>query len=239
MNLAAPLLLSFGGGIASFASPCVLPLVPVYLSVLTGFQVATVQGRERSSSASLLLARDAGLFVAGFTGIFVLLGTTASFVGHGVGAHHLLFTQLAGILIVVLAVFLAGSQLLYAPRLYREWHPRPGLRRVGPLASVGAGAAFGFAWTPCIGPILASILTVASTQGEAGRGALLLGAYSLGLGLPFIVCGLLLGRLQRPMAWLRRHLRLLTFVSAGVMVILGVLILTGQLSLIDTTAGGL
>ena len=171
--------------------------------------------------------------------VFVVLGSTASVVGHSVVVDRLLLTRLAGGLIVVLAVFLAGSQLVRAPRLYREWRPRVDLHRFGPLAAPVAGAAFGFAWTPCIGPILASVLTVASTAGDAGRGALLLAAYSLGLGVPFVVGGVLLGRLRGPLAWLQRHLRAVTLASAGLLVALGMLVVVGQLTLLNTAAGGL
>ena len=235
--LLLPILLAFGGGVVSFVSPCVLPLVPVYLSVVTGFDVATVAAPGRD--ATPVIVRDTALFVVGFTIVFVLLGTTASVVGRALFVDHLLLTRIAGGVIVAMALMLAGSQLLRAPLVYQERRFHLDARRFGPFAAPLFGAAFGFGWTPCIGPILASVLTVASTSGQAGRGALLLTAYSLGLGVPFLVAGLLLGRLGRAVGWLRRHLRTVTLASAGLMAALGVLLLAGQLSLLDTAAGAL
>lgn len=233
--MAFPLLLAFGGGIVSFASPCVLPLVPVYLSLVTGFDISAPAARDRTG----VILRDTALFVAGFTLVFVLLGTTASVVGQALMVNHLVLTRIAGGTIVVMAAVLAGAQFGVLPRFYGEWRPHVQPRHWGPIAAPVAGAAFGFGWTPCIGPILASVLTIAATQGKGGQGAALLAAYSLGLGVPFIAGGLLLGRLTRLLAWLRRRARAVTVVSAALMVVLGVLLISGQLSLIDTAMGGL
>jgi cytochrome c-type biogenesis protein len=222
------LLLAFGGGIVSFASPCVLPLVPVYLSVVTGLDLAAAGGGRATA-----VVRDTALFVVGFTVVFVLLGTTASAVGAVLLTAHPTAVRLAGAFIIALAVFLAGGQLLAAPRLYRSWGYQLRLRRWRPLAAPAVGAAFGFGWTPCVGPVLASILTVAATRGQVAQGAALLAAYSLGLGVPFLAGGLLLRRLSRPLAWLRRRLRAVTLASAALMAALGVLVLTGQLTVLD------
>lgn len=228
------LLLAFGGGIVSFASPCVVPLVPVYLSLVTGFDVAAGARGHRGG-----VLRDTALFVLGFSAVFVALGSTAGVIGRTLLGDRLVVTRVAGIVIVALAVFLAGSQLVRAPRLYGEHRLSLGGRRAGTFAAPVLGAAFGFGWTPCIGPVLASVLAIATTQGDAWRGAALLGAYSLGLGVPFLAGGAILGRLDRPMAWLRRRLRSVTLVSAGLMGLLGVALLTGQLTLLDTAVGNI
>lgn len=235
MSLELPLLLAFGAGIVSFASPCVVPLVPVYLSLIGGFDVGRAGARDRTTA----IAGDTALFVAGFTIVFVALGSTAGVVGRTLLGHHVIVVRVAGATIIALAVFLAGSQMWRLPRLYGERHLRVDTQRWGRLAAPVMGAAFGFGWTPCVGPVLASVLTVASTQGQAWRGAALLGAYSLGLGVPFLASGLLLGRLDRPMRWMKSRLRALTLTSAAVMALLGLALCTGQLTVIDSAVAGL
>lgn len=231
MNLNLPLLLAFGGGIVSFASPCVVPLVPVYLSLVAGFEV----GVERSAA----VLRDTALFVLGFSAVFVLLGSTAGALGRTLLGDHVAVARVAGATIVVFALFLAGSQFLTLPRLYGERRARVDGRRWGRLAAPLFGAAFGFGWTPCVGPVLASVLSVAATEGQAWRGAALLGAYSLGLGVPFLASSVLLGHLDGLMRRLRRRLRLVSLASAGVMALLGLALSTGQLTVLDTAIGSL
>lgn len=233
--VAFPLLLAFGGGIVSFVSPCVLPLVPVYLTVITGLDARTPQPPARQSQTpNLRTVKYSILFVVGFSAVFVALGSAASVVGSTLIVNHTVMTRAAGTVVVVMAVFLAGSQLVALPRLYGERRLRVRPDRWGPLGAVAIGAAFGFGWTPCIGPILASVLSVASTQGQAVRGAALLGAYSLGLGIPFLAGGLVLGRFAELTSGLRRHLRAVTLVSAVLLAGLGALLITGELSLIDS-----
>ncbi|MGH9103747.1 MAG: cytochrome c biogenesis CcdA family protein [Acidimicrobiales bacterium] len=227
---------AFGGGIVSFLSPCVLPLVPAYLSLVTGLEVAEIQSGSREHLGRI--ARDTALFVAGFAAVFILLGLTATTVGRSIFAEHALLTRVSGVVVVVMAVFLAGSLVLRMPWLYRErrFHPRPS--RLGPFAAPLTGAAFGFGWTPCIGPVLGSILTVAGTQGQAARGGLLLAAYSAGLGACFLAVGLAGGRLSRTLGWVRRHFSAITLASAVVMAGFGVLLALNSLSLVTTELQG-
>lgn len=233
MNAVLALLLAFGGGIISFASPCVLPLVPAYLSVITGLDVSAADVRARRAA----VVRDTALFVTGFTVVFVLLGLTASAVGSALLKDHQMATRVAGVLVVALALFLAGSQLVKFPRLYGTWRPRIKVRRWRYLAALGIGVGFGFGWTPCIGPVLGSVLTVAATQGRTTWGAALLAAYSLGLGVPFLGGGLLLGHLGSVLRWMRSRLRGVTLASAAILGALGILLLSGQLTLLDSAAG--
>lgn len=234
MTLMLPALLAFGGGIVSFASPCVVPLVPVYLSLVTGFDVTASSAIRRTT-----VMRDTALFVAGFSVVFVALGSTAGFVGRTLLDDRLVVARVAGGVIIALALFLAGAQLVHAPRLYGERRLHVDPQRAGSFAAPLLGVAFGFGWTPCVGPVLASVLTVAATQGQAWRGAALLGAYSLGLGVPFLAGGMVLDQLDRPMAWLRRRLRVMTLTSAALMGLLGVALFTGQLTLLDTAVGSI
>ena len=219
---------AFGGGVASFVSPCVLPIVPGYLSVLTGLDLSdAVQG---SRHHLLRIARDTALFVVGFTVVFVLLGVTATTIGSAVFRDKELLLRISGALVVAMSLFLAGSLVLKRPGWYREFRFHPKLERYGPFAAPVAGAAFGFGWQPCLGPILASVSAAAATSGSAGRGAALLGVYALGLGIPFLVVGLALGRLSGTFSFVRRHSRFITIVSVVVMGVFGALLFTDRLT---------
>ena len=226
-------LAAFGGGVVSFASPCVMPIVPAYLSVITGLDI-TAAGQPGNNRALARIARDTGLFVAGFTAVFVLLGLTASAVGQALLRHHELLTRVMGGAVTAFGLFLAGSLVLRLPALYGEarFHVSPA--RWGPWAAPVAGAAFGFGWTPCIGPVLGSVLTVAATRGSTGQGAALLLAYALGLGVPFLIAGLAFGRLAGAFAWVRRRLRGLTLIAAVLMIGFGVLLMLNRLTWVTT-----
>ncbi len=219
---------AFGGGVASFVSPCVLPIVPGYLAVITGLDFADPE--QGSRHHLFRIARDTILFVAGFTVVFVLLGITGATIGRAVFRDKELLLQISGALVIAMAVFLAGSLVLSRPGLYREARFHPNLDRFGAFAAPVAGAAFGFGWQPCLGPILAAVTAVAATTGSAGQGAALLGVYSLGLGIPFLIVGLALGRVSGMMAFVRRHSRAITMVSVVVMGAFGVLLVTDKLT---------
>ena len=223
---------AFGGGVVSFLSPCVLPIVPAYLSMVTGLEVSEVQagaGRQLGR-----IARDTALFVAGFSLVFILLGLSATAVGQAVFRNHLLLTRVSGVVVLAMALFLAGSLVLRLPWLYQERRFHPALSRFGPFAAPVAGMAFGFGWTPCIGPVLGSVLAVAGASGKAWEGGSLLGAYSLGLGIPFLAAGLALGRLAGAFRWVKRHFTAITLASALVMAFFGVLLVLNRLVWVTT-----
>jgi len=221
-------LAAFGGGIVSFASPCVLPLVPAYLSVVTGLDIEEIQSGSREHLGRI--ARDTGLFVAGFAAVFVLLGLSASAIGEATLRDHLLLTRITGAMVLAMGLFLAGSLVLRTPRLYGEARFHVAVSRLGPLAAPVAGVAFGFGWTPCIGPVLASVLAVAATRAQTTQGALLLLVYSAGLAVPFLASGLALGRLAGAFGWVRGHFRALTILSALVLTGFGILLTTNRLT---------
>ena len=219
---------AFGGGVASFVSPCVLPIVPGYLAVITGLDFADPE--QGSRHHLFRIARDTILFVAGFTVVFVLLGITGATIGRAVfprqGAavadlgstrdrHGGLPRRLAR---AEPPGTVPGGQIPSEPGPFRGF------------AAPVAGAAFGFGWQPCLGPILAAVTAVAATTGSAGQGAALLGVYSLGLGIPFLIVGLALGRVSGMMAFVRRHSRAITMVSVVVMGAFGVLLVTDKLT---------
>jgi len=221
-------LVAFGGGIVSFLSPCVLPIVPAYLSLVTGLSVGEL--REDDERPLARIAINTGLFVAGFTLVFTLLFLATTAVSDALARNQETLTRFAGLIVFLMALYLAGSQLLMAPGVYREFRFHPHLERFGPFAAPVAGVAFGLGWSPCLGPVLASITAVAASEGETARGAVLLIAYSLGIGVPLLICGLALGRMTHVLAWCRKHSRAITLVSAALLAVFGILLMLDRLT---------
>ena len=214
-------LFAFVAGIISFTSPCCLPLLPGYVSYVSGLPVSEL-GRAEARAVTL---RAAALFVAGFTLVFTILGMAAGLLGALVTRELPLIVRVAGVGIIVLGLAMAG--VLRIPWLYRE--RRFALHRLstGPRAAFGVGMAFAAGWTPCIGPVLAVILATAASTGTAAWGAFLLVLYSVGLGLPFIGLALGLNRARGSLAWLRRHGQAIEVVGGLLMGGVGVLFVTG------------
>ncbi|MEM8707954.1 MAG: cytochrome c biogenesis protein CcdA [Actinomycetota bacterium] len=222
------LVAAFGAGLISFLSPCVLPIIPGYLSLVTGLEAGELESRDRA--ATIRVVTTTGLFVAGFGIVFVALGLGATQLGSTLLDNQRVLTQVSGVLLLSMALFLIGSLYLQAPWLYQEARFHPELSRYGPFAAPVAGVAFGFGWTPCIGPVLTSVLAVAATDGRASRGALLLAVYTLGLGLPFLISGLAFTRATAAIAAMRRHLRAVTWLSALSLAFFGALLTLDRLS---------
>ncbi len=221
-------LTAFGAGVISFLSPCVLPIVPGYLGLITGLSVGELQ--EGAPPHYLKrIAFNTGMFVLGFTVVFVLLGLITTAAGTALFRNQETLTRISGGLLLLMAAYLAGSQLLTTPRLYQELRFQPHLERFGPVAAPVAGAAFGLGWTPCIGPVLGAVLVFASEGQDLARSTALLVAYSLGLGTSFLAVGLAMGRLTRAMSWFKRHGRAITLFSAAVLAVFGVILLTDNL----------
>ena len=220
-------LIAFGGGIISFLSPCVLPIVPGYLSLVSGLTLGEIQ--EARATTLRRIAVTTGMFVLGFTVVFVVLGLATTAISDTLFHNQETLTRVSGGLVLLMAAYLAGSQLLTTPRMYQEFRFHPHLERFGPVAAPVAGVAFGLGWTPCIGPILGTVLGFAAQGQEVGRAAVLLTAYSLGLGVSFLAVGLAFGRFAAPLAWVKRHARALTLVSAAVLAVFGVILLTDSL----------
>jgi len=176
------------------------------------------------------------LFVLGFGTVFVLLGLSASALGRSVVRQQTLLIRVSGLVIVVMSLFMFATLLTNSPGLYREWRAHPRLGRLGPFAAPVAGAAFAFGWTPCVGPILASVLALSSQQDRVGSAAVLLSVYSLGLGAPFLAVALFFDRLRAPLAWLRHHGRAVTVLSASMLMVLGYLLILDRLSLVTSIA---
>jgi cytochrome c-type biogenesis protein len=216
-------------GIVSFLSPCVLPLVPGYLSAVSGVSAGELEsaGWRRVLGPSLL-------FVASFSAIFVLLGLTATGLGSTLQDHKQLLTKIAAALIVAMGVLFVAS--LFVARLNREWHVDALLERAGRGGPVVAGAAFAIAWTPCIGPTLGAILSAASLSGSAGRGAFLLAVYSAGLAIPFILTAVAFSRMTTAFAVVKRHYAAIVALGGIVLIVMGVLIWTNELTRLNNEA---
>ena len=219
---------AFGGGIVSFLSPCVLPLLPGYLSMVTGLDLSELQ--DNSQVHTRRIVATTASFVAGFGVVFVALGLSATSFGQLLRDHQSVLTRVSGTLLFAMALFLLGSLFLRAPWLYQEKRFHPQLGRFGNAAPAVAGVAFGFGWSPCIGPILGSILGIAANQHRVWAGGTLLAVYSLGLGLPFLLSGLLLGRLGGALGWVKRHFVLIVGGSAIVIGAFGLLLMFDELS---------
>ncbi len=218
------LLAAFGAGVVSFVSPCVAPVVPGYLSLISG---VTVDGSKQSSEAIRRLLVASMIFVSGFTLVFVALGVSAGSVGGLLQQHRLLLNHLSGAFMILAGLFLVG--LFQLPALLRERRFHPNYQRsLTRSETLLLGMAFGFGWTPCIGPLLVSILVYASTSDTAARGTLLLLSYSLGLGVPFILVGVGIGRLLGALRWITRHYQIISAVSGATLIVTGFLFLTDR-----------
>ena len=224
--------IAFAGGLISFASPCVLPVVPGYLSVITGLDISELQQSKKSNTWTVV--RDTSLFVLGFGSIFVLLGMSATTIGSFIFDQQILLTRLSGAMVLAMALFMLGSLYLQAPWLYREMRFHPQLGRYGRAAPTVAGVAFGFGWTPCIGPVLTSVLAIAAASGRATTGATLLATYALGLGIPFLITGLVMSRLTGSLNWVKSHLQHIVIGSSLFMAGFGVLLILNKLIWITT-----
>jgi cytochrome c-type biogenesis protein len=222
---------AFAVGFVSFVSPCVLPLVPGYLSAVSGVSVTDLrQGTHRLSH----VLWPAAIFCLSFTLMFVALGMTATGLGSTLRDSKETLDKAAGILIIAMGVFFLLTP--FVPKLNREWRPDALIRRAGAGGPVVAGLAFAVAWTPCVGPTLASILAAASTSDTVGHGGVLLAFYSLGLAVPFLATAIAFDRATTAFRWIRDRYLLVTAVSGCVLVAMGVLILTGELTQLNVEA---
>src|SRR5580692_7368939 len=221
---------AFVAGIISFLSPCVLPLVPPYLIYLTGATIEQVANEETVSSSKRAVMMSALLFVLGFSTVFVALGASASLIGGLIRAWSAQLSILAGIAIIVMGLhFLGLTRIGLLMREGRLPIPRP----VGLWGAYIMGLAFAFGWTPCIGPILAAILSIAAAEATVMRGAGLLAVYSAGLGIPFLIAALMVERFSALFARMKRHLASVERAMGVLLVITGIGFLTGSVTAVS------
>jgi cytochrome c-type biogenesis protein len=224
------LLAAFGAGFLSFVSPCVLPVVPGYLSFVSGASVDELESR-RSTGRRWAIMTDILFFVLGFSFVFILLGASATAIGGFLLAKLSLLGKIAGVAVIILGLHMLGVFRLNF--LYREKRIQTESKRIGILGSFLVGMAFAFGWSPCIGPILGGILAYASTRETVGQGMVLLAAYSAGLGIPFIIAGLSIDWFFRVTTRFKRHFRAIEIASGALLIVIGVLIFTNQLTVIS------
>ena len=225
--------LALAAGLVSFLSPCVLPLVPGYLSTVIGVTPAGLKdgvGVRRVLVPSLL-------FIASFSTIFLLLGLSATVIGSSLVAHKHELEQAGGVVIILLGVVFLATP--FVRLLNREWHSEKLLRLAGRGGPVVAGAAFAIAWTPCTSITLGAILTQAAVSSSAAHGALLLAFYSAGLAIPFLLIALAFERMTNALAVVKRHFPVIIAIGGAVMIVLGVLILTGEFTILNAQANAL
>jgi cytochrome c-type biogenesis protein len=235
------LLAAFGAGVLSFISPCVLPLIPGYLSYISGLSLDEMRGSPAAAGTAVAVAAppetrrriilSSLAFILGFSIVFVALGASASAIGQFLMSRLTILGKIAGAIVIIFGLHTMG--VLRIEWLYQEKRVQTSQQR--PAGFIGAtlvGMAFAFGWTPCLGPILAGILAVAASQDTIGHGVRLLAAYSMGLGVPFFATALAINRFFAALARIRRHYHKVEVVSGALLVAIGVLIFTDRFTII-------
>jgi cytochrome c-type biogenesis protein len=241
VNPDVSLIAAFVAGVLSFISPCVLPLVPGYLSFISGVSLDSMRtapagaaGAAVAASAPPAAGRQVFVaslaFVLGFSVIFISLGAAASTLGAVLMERLTLMGKIAGVLLIIFGLHTMG--LLKISWLYKEKRIQTSTKPAGLAGAFVVGLAFAFGWTPCIGPILGTILALAADEGTLQRGVILLAVYSLGLGVPFLLTSLMVNQFFKAFAKIRRHYRLIEVTAGVLMVTVGVLIFTNRFTII-------
>ena len=231
-NLPLPLA-AFLAGLLSFLSPCVLPLVPGYVSLISGASVEELQTSERRVLGTVML--HSITFVLGFSVVFIALGAVATGVGQVVNEYHSLLSKIAGVVVIIFGLHLTGILKIKALYADKRMHDVKGGSSA--LGSFAVGFAFAFGWTPCIGPILATILLLASAQGTVMKGVVLLAVYSMGLAVPFLLTSLGVDRFLSFYGRFRKHLHTVEVLSGILLIAIGVLIFLNNLKLLSGYLG--
>jgi len=219
---------AFTAGLLSFLSPCILPLIPAYLSFISGVSLSEMRKEESESKSSVKVLSNALFFVIGFSFVFVALGASATFLGKFLIAELGILRRVAGVLVILLGLLVLGVFRIGFLDQEKRYHQRT--KPFGLFGSFLVGMAFAFGWTPCIGPILAGILFVASTKETVVQGIGLLGVYSAGLGIPFLLAALAVDRFLRVSSWINRHFQAIKITSGLLLIAVGILMLTDDLT---------
>ena len=214
---------AFAVGLASFFSPCMLPMVPGYLAAVSG--TSSAQDLQQNNWSKILLPSIA--FVLTFTLVFIALGMTATSLGSILQTHRTSLDKIAGLLIIAFGLFFVVTP--FVPKLNRTWQFQTLMQRASAGSPIMVGAAFAFAWTPCMGPTLGAILTAASTQSSVAQGGVLLAFYSAGMAIPFLITALAFDRATNTFRWLRKHHVVITASSGVILIAMGILVFTDEL----------
>ena len=229
------LLIVFAAGLLSFLSPCVLPLIPGYIAFVSGLSVNDMTERESTDKILASAMLSSVLFVLGFSAVFVALGASATWLGGLLVQRLPLLVNIAGIVIIIFGLqqiglfkfgFMQATKQIDLPA-----------EKLGPFKAPLLGAAFGFGWTPCVGPILAAILTYAATMDTVGKGVMLLIVYSAGLAIPFLLTTVAMKGFFKLFSRIKKHMGLIQKISGAILVLLGILMITGKLTLIAAKLG--
>ncbi|HDS01593.1 MAG TPA: cytochrome c biogenesis protein CcdA [candidate division Zixibacteria bacterium] len=221
---------AFIAGIVSFISPCVLPLIPGYLSFISGVSIDKLHSREDRAEVVKKTALTSFIFVLGFSTVFILLGASATAVGNILKEYQDIISKVFSVIIFLLALHFLGVYRLKFLAFEKKVHAT-----VKPLNLISiylVGMAFAFGWSPCVGPLLASVLAMAATREQVGQGVMLLSSYSLGLGIPFMATAIALNSLLGVFGWVKRHFRLIEIISGILLIIVAVLMFFGQLEVL-------
>lgn len=222
--------MAFGGGLLSFFSPCVLPLIPSYVSYITGISFEDLTGEQDRRRIRMVTLKNSLLFIAGFSFVFILLGASSSFLGSILYDYQVTIRKVGGILIIIMGCYITGFLKIGFLSRDKRFHLKN--KPAGLVGSFLVGVAFAAGWTPCIGPILGSILLYASTAGSVASGIELLTAYTLGLGLPFLITSLAINTALSYFKRLRRYMRAVSIVSGLFLVVMGIMLFTGKLTVL-------
>lgn len=222
MNDSVGLLAALTAGFISFISPCVLPVVPAYLSFVSGLSIDEMKGASADRTLKARMLINCLAFIAGFSTVFIALGASATVIGDFLNRNMQLLARIGGVVIVIFGLHTLG--LFKIPFLNYEKRFHQQTKTSGPLGSFVVGLAFAFGWTPCIGPILGAILGIASQADRVGEGIMLLAAYSLGLGVPFLLAGLSVERFFAVSSGVKRRFALIEKISGGFLIVVGVMI---------------
>jgi cytochrome c-type biogenesis protein len=236
-SLLPAMMIALVAGVLSFLSPCVLPIVPPYLAYMGGISMGEMRGDTAARQRVILPAM---FFVLGLSTVFLLLGFTASFIGRFFLENQLLLSRISGAVVIVFGLHFLG--VFRIPILDREARMDAGDRGGSAFGAYLLGLAFALGWTPCIGPQLGAILSIAATEASLARGTALLGVYALGLGLPFLLAALFIERAMGVMGRLKRHMRVIERAMGVLLIVVGVALVTGAFSafsfwLLDTFPG--
>jgi len=228
-------LVAFTAGLISFLSPCILPMIPSYLAFITGISLEELSQDQNLKKVRKSVITNSLFFILGFSILFIALGASATFIGKFLAKNIRWFEIIGGALVVILGLHFAGVFKLKFLERERKIHLEK--KPLGLIGTVLVGMAFGAGWTPCVGPILGSILTMAAATQDIAKGIVLLISYSIGLGIPFLLTGLLIHKFFEYFKTVRKYFRVITLVGGILLVIIGVLLITGYFTTISSFLG--
>lgn len=221
-------IVAFSGGLLSFLSPCILPLIPSYLAFITGISLEEMSHEDNLKKVRKVVVVNSLLFILGFSLIFISLGASATFLGRFLSENIRWMERIGGVIVIVLGLHFAGVFKIAFLERERKIHLQE--KPIGMLGTIIVGMAFGAGWTPCVGPILGAILTMAATTQSLGKGIVLLAIYSVGLGLPFLLTGILINKFFEYFQSVRRYFKIIIVAGGVLLIAIGILLITGYFS---------